>query len=81
MTRSVHPAYPTHSPAIADAAVAVVAVESIDSRSTGVVTVKLRLVDGRVVSVVIDKSSVSTGYVTFAAAAIAQIALVQRGIL
>ena len=72
---------PSHLPPLSDASLAVVSVESVDSRASGVVTVRLRLTGGQVVSVVMAKGSVSTGYVTFTAAAVAQIALVQRGIL
>jgi len=58
----------------------VVSVEGIESRSSGLVAVRLRLKGGQLVTAVIPRRSVSLGSVTIAAAAIAQLALVQRGI-
>lgn len=76
----MHPSRPTYSAPLPDESLSVVSVEGIESRPSGLVAVRLRLKGGQLVTAVIPQRSVSIGYVSIAAAAIAQIALVQRGI-
>ncbi len=73
------PSSQTHLPAPTSEALSVVSVESIVTRSQGLVTVTLRLADGTRSRVVMANRNLSLGSVSVAAQAVAVLAECNKG--